>query len=162
MTKIKIVICSLLLLAILSGCRNHVESESHDSIFQVGIDNIEQVKVNEAFEVNGFIKNNSKRTVGISHGSGMFTYEIYTEDGDKIVPKNTTLVINDIGYMVELKSGEEYRNNGEGQRSKEYYEFVITVPGDYKVKMHVEFRMNNEGKQEQIKISSDFEEFRVK
>ena len=161
MTTIKIVICSLLFLATWSGCRNNVELVSHESIFQAGIDKIEQVKANEAFEVNGFIKNNSKRTIEISHGSGMFTYEIYSEDGDRIFPNGTTLFINDIGYMVELKSGEEYRNNGEGQRSKEFYEFAIKEPGDYKVKMQVELWLKYEGKQEKIHISSDFEEFRV-
>ncbi|TLS49806.1 hypothetical protein FE782_22625 [Paenibacillus antri] len=161
MKRIKIVISALLLLITLSACTSDIESETHDSIFQVGVDELKNVKANEAFEIIGYLKNKSKRTLEVSHGSGMFTYEIYNEDGDQILPNTTIFIRNDIGYMVELKADEEYRNNGEGQRSKEYYEFVIHEPGYYKVKMHVEFSINNEGKQEQINISSDLKEFKV-
>lgn len=107
------------------------------------------------------LKNNSKQTLNISHGSGMFTYEVYDEDGVKIFPNNSILFRNDIGYTVEIKSNAEYRDNGEGQRSDEYYQFVIQKPGTYKVKANVEFWVESKGNKEQINLSSDLVQFIV-
>jgi hypothetical protein len=87
--------------------------------------------------------------------------EIYNEAGERILPKATMLLEHAIGYQVELRTGEEYRNNGQDQRSKEYYEFVIHQPGNYKVKTNVEFMMNNDGKQKKISLSSESKEFKV-
>jgi len=155
--RMKIKLSLLLLIVILSACTNNNTSEN---IFQVGIDEIKNVKVNEAFEIKGYLRNNSKQTMNISHGSGMFTYEVYDEDGNQIIPNSTILFQNDVGYSVKINSNEEYRNNGDGQRSIEYFQFLIQKPGNYKVKTNVEFRIIDE-KNHQINISSDLIEFTV-
>ncbi|MGO4530364.1 hypothetical protein AB4Z30_14880 [Paenibacillus sp. 2TAF8] len=161
MIKLNVKIMILILFLILPACSPNNEKDPSNSIFQVGIDEIEDVKVNEVFQIVGYLKNSSSRSVEISHGSGMFSYEIYDEDGERILPNGNVLLEHAIGYQVEIRSGEEYRNNGQEQRSKEYYEFVIHEPGNYKVKMHVEFMMNNEGKQKKISLSSESKEFKV-
>ncbi|MDP9701576.1 hypothetical protein J2T16_004518 [Paenibacillus intestini] len=161
MIKLNIKVMTLILFLILPACSASNEKDPSDSIFQVEVDEIENVKVNETFQIVGFLKNSSKNTVEISHGSGMFSYEIYNEAGERILPDETVLLEHAIGYQVELQPGEEYRNNGQDQRSKEYYEFVIHQPGNYKVKTHVEFMLNNDGKQKKISLSSEFKEFKV-
>ena len=161
MIKLNVKVMILILFLILSACSPNNEKDPSNSIFQVGIDKIENVKVNEVFQIVGYLKNSSNRSVEISHGSGMFSYEIYNEDGERILPSANVLLEHAIGYQVVIRSGEEYRNNGQEQRSKEYYEFVIHQPGNYKVKMHVEFMMNNEGKQKKISLSSESKEFKV-
>ncbi|MBY0202438.1 hypothetical protein [Paenibacillus cucumis (ex Kampfer et al. 2016)] len=161
MIKLNMKIMTLILFLILPACSASNEKDPSDSIFQVEVDEIENVKVNETFQIVGYLKNSSKKAVEISHGSGMFSYEIYNEAGERILPDATVLLEHAIGYQVELRPGEEYRNNGQDQRSKEYYEFVIQQPGNYKVKTHVEFMMNNDGKQKKISLSSEFNEFKV-
>ncbi|WP_342554839.1 hypothetical protein [Paenibacillus sp. FSL R7-0652] len=161
MIKLNMKIITLIILLILSACSPNNEKDPSDSIFQVDVDEIEDVKVNEKFQIVGYLKNSSMRTVEISHGSGMFSYEIYNEAGEKILPNATVLLEHAIGYQVEIGPGEEYRNNGQDQRSKGYYEFVIDQPGNYKVKTHVEFTMNNDGKQKKISLSSESKEFKV-
>ncbi|WP_145328574.1 hypothetical protein [Paenibacillus xylanexedens] len=161
MIKLNIKVMILILFLILTACSASNEKESSDSIFQVGIDEIENVKVNKPFQFVGYLKNSSKKAVEISHGSGMFSYEIYNEAGERILPNATVLLEHAIGYQVEIGPGEEYRNNGQEQRSKEYYELVIQQPGNYKVKTHVEFMMNNDDKQKKISLSSESKEFKV-
>ncbi len=163
MIKLNIKIMILILFLILPACspNNEKEKDPPDSIFQVGVVEIENVKVNKLFQIVGYLKNSSNRSVEISHGSGMFSYEIYNEDGERILPNGNVLLEHAIGYQVEIRSGEEYRNNGQKQRSKEYYEFVIHQPGNYKVKTNVEFMMNNDGKQKKISLSSESKEFKV-
>lgn len=161
MIKLNIKVLSLILFLILPACSANHEKDPADSIFQVGVDEIANTKVNKTFQIVGYLKNSSKKTVEISHGSGMFSYEIYNEAGERILPDATVLLEHAIGYQVEIRPGEEYRNNGQDQRSKEYYEFVIQQPGNYKVKTHVEFMMNNDGKQKKISLSSESKEFKV-
>ncbi|WP_434752328.1 hypothetical protein [Paenibacillus amylolyticus] len=161
MIKLNIKVMTLILFLILTACSASNEKDPSNSIFQVGLDEIENVRVNETFQIVGYLKNSSKKTVEISHGSGMFSYEIYNEDGERILPNATVLLENAIGYQVEIRPGEEYRNNGQDQRSKEYYEFVIPQPGNYKVKTNVEFMMDNDGKQKKISLSSESKEFKV-
>ncbi|MCP1135291.1 hypothetical protein NKT34_18485 [Paenibacillus polysaccharolyticus] len=161
MIKLNIKVMTLILFLILPACSASNEKDASDSIFQVGIDEIENVKVNKPFQIVGYLKNSSKKTVEISHGSGMFSYEIYNEAGERILPNGNVLLEHAIGYQVEIRSGEEYRNNGQKQRSKEYYEFVIHQPGNYKVKTNVEFMMNNDGKQKKMRLSSESKEFKV-
>jgi len=156
--RIKIKLSMFLFIVILmSGCTNNRISENN---FQVGIDEIKNVKANEVFEINGYLKNKSNRTMNISHGSDMFTYEVYDEDGNPVPPNRTILYRNDVGYSMEIKPNEEYRNNGEGQRSIEYYQFLIQKPGNYEVKTNVEF-WNMKEKNHQINISSDLIKFTV-
>lgn len=161
MIKLNIKIMIFILFLILPSCSPNNEKDPSNSIFQVGIDEIENVKVNKPFQIVGYLKNPSKKAVEISHGSGMFSYEIYNEAGERILPDETVLLEHAIGYQVELRPGEVYRNNGQDQRSKEYYQFVIHQPGNYKVKTNVEFLMNNDGKQKKISLSSEFKEFKV-
>ncbi|SCY87244.1 hypothetical protein SAMN05720606_11119 [Paenibacillus polysaccharolyticus] len=161
MIKLNIKVLSLILLLILPSCSASNEKDPSDSIFQVGVDEIANIKVNKPFQIVGYLKNSSNRSVEISHGSGMFSYEIYNEDGERILPNGNVLLEHAIGYQVELQPGEEYRNNGQDQRSKEYYEFVIHQPGNYKVKTNVEFMMNNDGKPKKISLSSESKEFKV-
>ncbi|KAA8787555.1 hypothetical protein EC604_27355 [Paenibacillus amylolyticus] len=161
MIKLNIKVMTLILFLILTACSASNEIDPSDSIIQVGVDEITNVKVNETFQIVGYLNNSSNKTVEISHGSGMFSYEIYNEAGERILPKATMLLEHAIGYQVELRTGEEYRNNGQDQRSKEYYEFVIHQPGNYKVKTNVEFMMNNDGKQKKISLSSESKEFKV-
>ncbi|MFC6333072.1 hypothetical protein ACFP56_10590 [Paenibacillus septentrionalis] len=157
MIRLKMLISCILFSLILSGCTNKTDG----AIYFVGIDEIKNVKVDEAFEITGYLQNNSKKALDISHGSAMFTYEIYGEDGVQILPSNTVLFRNDVGYTVTIDSYEEYRNNGEDQRSIEYYQFLITEPGVYKVKTNVEFSVLNEDKEDLINISSDWKQFIV-
>ncbi|MWC30939.1 hypothetical protein [Paenibacillus sp. MMS18-CY102] len=149
MKKVIVIICSLFIFAALFGCAS--EAQQHENNFEVGIDTLSDIQANETFEIIGFLKNSSKHTVKISHGSDIFTYEIFDAEGTLIPPQNHILARNDIGYLRELQPDEVYRNNGKGQRSKEYYEYVIAKPGRYTVKTKVEFRLENEGnKAEQI------------
>nr|WP_154982838.1 hypothetical protein [Paenibacillus xylanexedens] len=161
MIKLNMKIITLILFLILPACSASNEIDPHNSIFQVGVDDIANIKVNETFQFVGYLKNPSKKAVEISHGSGLFSYEIYNEAGERILPNATVLLEHAIGYQVELQPGEEYRNNGQDQRSKEYYEFVIHQPGNYKVKTNVEFMMNNDGKQKKMSLSSESKEFKV-
>lgn len=161
MIKLNVKIMILILFLILPACSPSNEKDASDSIFQVGVDDIANIKFNETFQFVGYLKNSSKKAVEISHGSGMFSYEIYNEEGERILPNGNVLLEHAIGYQVELRPGEVYRNNGQDQRSKEYYQFVIHQPGNYKVKTNVEFMMNNDGKQKKISLSSESKEFQV-
>ncbi|RED66319.1 hypothetical protein DFP95_101818 [Cohnella lupini] len=128
-------------------------------MFEVGIDELPDIHVNQKFEISGFIKNNSNISWEISHGSGMFTYEIFDKEGKAVKQEQNILFRNDIGYALKMESNGIYRNNGLDQRSKEFYEFVIKKPGKYTVKSKAEFRIKNENKgiQELIITSKDYE-----
>ncbi|CAM3153348.1 hypothetical protein PASE110613_17880 [Paenibacillus sediminis] len=138
------------------------ETSPNESMFEVGIDELADIKVNHKFEITGFIKNNSVFSWEISHGSGMFTYEIFDKEGNAVKQENKILFRNDIGYVTKMKSNDIYRNNGIGQRSKEFYEFVIKKPGKYKVISKAEFQIKNEDKEIQEFITSKAYEFIVK
>lgn len=90
--------------------------------------------------------NNSNQTWEISHGAGMFTYEIYDDKGKIVQQEFDMRYRNDVGYSAKLQSKEVYNNNGEENRSKEYYEFQINSPGTYYIKTKAEFRMKNKEK----------------
>jgi hypothetical protein len=157
-------IISFISIAILSffliGC---TQSKPNEKMFEVGIDDINDIKLNQEFEITGYLKNNSKYKWGINHGSGMFTYEIFDSEGNPVRQENNILFRNDVGYLHEIKPKDIYRNNGQDQRSKEYYEFVIDKPGNYTVKSKAEFWIQNEeNKKAELIIYSDPFEFIVK
>lgn len=78
----------------------------------------------------------------MSHSAGIFTYEIYDEEGTLVSQNQKMLFRDDIGYIAKLEPNESYRQNGEEHRSKEYYQFIITNPGRYKVKAKAEFKVS--------------------
>lgn len=161
MKKVIIITVSLFLLTVMIGCSK--EFNPHANMFEVGSDELKSIKTNQPFQINGFVRNNSNQKWNISHGAGMFTYEIYDADGNLVKQNNDFLFRNDIGYLSELESKTEYRNNGEEQRSKEYYEFKIAKPGKYKVKTKVEFQVRNGDATEEFDLSSsEINEFEVK
>jgi hypothetical protein len=126
-----------------------------------GIDELSNIHVNQPFKINGFLKNNSNHSWEIFHGAGMFSYQIYDENGNPI-PREGELFVNGIGMRKSLKSHEVYRNNGEEQRSREFYEFTINNAGNYKVRTIVKFRINHDQAYYEQEITSDFYEFSVK
>lgn len=132
-------------------------------MFEVGVDSLEGIKANTPFQINGFIRNKSDYTWKISHGAGMFIYQIYDKEGNLVPPNTGVLFRNDIGFLHELTPGEVYKKNGEEQRSKEYYEFKLIEPGKYKVKTIVHFEVDNgEGKpRTKQEITSDYFSFNV-
>lgn len=140
-----------------------LKSKLNESKFEVGNDELKNIQVNEPFQITGYLRNISNQNLEISYGAGLFTYEIYDSDGKIVQRKDGMLFKNDIGYVAEVKSKAEYRDNGEGQRSKEYYEFKINELGTYRLKTKAEFRIKNEEEYKGFEIiSDDLYEFIVK
>jgi len=161
MKKVILITLSLFLFSIVTGCSEEINP--NENLFEVGSDELKSIKTNQPFQITGFVKNNSKQKWDISHGAGMFTYEIYDSDGNLVEQDNDFLYRNDIGYLDELKPKTEYRNNGEEQRSKEYYEFKINKPGVYKIKTEAKFQVRNGEEIEEFYVSSgELNEFAVK
>lgn len=139
------------------GCSKPITSKA--DMFEVGSNELKNIKANQAFQITGYLKNNSNQKWNISHGSDMLTYEIYDNNGTVVRQDHGILFRNDIGYLRELEPETEYRNNGEDQRSKEYYEFKIDKPGKYTIKTTAQFQISNE----EFEISSvELNEFIVK
>lgn len=133
-------------IGISAACTPKAEPEPDESMFRVGIDHLTAVQVNEPFVIRGYLDNISKYPWEILHGAGIFTYKIFDEAGNAVPREDIPefLFRNDIGYLRTLKPNESYRNNGEEQRSKEFYEFRIPTPGRYKVQVQAEFRITRE------------------
>lgn len=94
---LKIMVFFIFVGAIL-GCTKTVQPI--ESMFQVSVDNMTDVKVNEPFTINGYLTNVSKKSWQLSHGAGMFTYQIVDEE-DNLVPREIMpefLFRNDIGF----------------------------------------------------------------
>jgi len=159
MKIVKTFIITILLIGSLAACNKPIPNKS---MFEAGIEELNNIQVNESFEINGYIINKSKNSWQISHGAGMFTYEILDDVGNHIFQQDGILFTNDIGYLIKLKSGEMYRNNGEEHRSKKFYEFTINKAGNYKVRTTVKFGVKNEKTDPRQEIVSSFYEFAVK
>lgn len=124
------------------GCSKAIVPNA--DMFEAGNDELINIKANQSFQITGYLKNNSKQEWNISYGADMFTYEIYDKDGNIVKQDYEMLFVNSIGYSSEIKPKTEYRDNGEDQRSKEYYEFNIDKPGKYTIMTTVKFRINDE------------------
>ncbi|WP_168122418.1 hypothetical protein [Paenibacillus sp. HB172176] len=161
MKNVILITLAILLLSVWSGCSKEINPNAN--MFEVGSDKLKSVKVSQSFQITGFLKNNSNQKWNISHGAGMFTYEIYDGDGNLVKQDHNILYRDDIGYLDELKPKTEYRNNGEEHRSKEYYEFKIDKPGVYKIKTRAIFWVRNGEETDKFDLSSsNLNEFEVK
>lgn len=146
-------------MSILVGCSNSVKPDA--SMFEVGIEELQGIRANEPFIITGYLKNNWKHSWEISHGAGMFTYEIVDMEGNPVKRESDMLFQNDIGYLVQIKPNEVYKDNGEEQRSEEFYTFVIDKPGRYKVRTNVEFQIEHNQEIYEQTLTSEFYEFTV-
>ncbi|MGN7382040.1 MULTISPECIES: hypothetical protein [unclassified Paenibacillus] len=153
------VVVAFMFMSILIGCSNSVKPDA--SMFEVGIEELQGIRANEPFIITGYLKNNSKHSWEISHGAGMFTYEIVDMEGNRVTRNTGLLIQNAIGYLTQLKPNEVLQNNGEEQRSEEYYTFVIDKPGRYKVRTNVEFRIEHNQEIYEQTLTSEFYEFTV-
>ena len=66
MIKMNIKVITLILFLILPACSPNNGKDASDSIFQVGVDEIANIKVNETFQFVGYLKNLSKSSGDIS------------------------------------------------------------------------------------------------
>lgn len=146
-------------MSILVGCSNSVKPDA--SMFEVGIEELQGIRANEPFTITGYLKNNSKHSWEISLGAGMFTYEIVDMEGNPVKRESDMLFQNDIGYLVQIKPNEVYKDNGEEQRSEEFYTFVIDKPGRYKVRTNVEFQIEHNQEIYEQTLTSEFYKFTV-
>lgn len=160
MKKITTLVIIIIPFLLLLGCSS--TTKPNENMFEVGIDELIDIKVNQKFIITGHLKNKSKYAWGITHGSGMFTYEILDSEGELVQQESKVLFRNDIGYYHEIKPKEVYRHNGQDQRSREFYEFVIKKSGEYTVRSKVEFWIQTEDNQdENLIFYSDPYEFSV-
>ncbi len=162
-TMKKIILFTLLLslLFIVTACSK--ETTPDEKMFEVGSDDLTNIQASQPFQISGYIKNRSNHKWDISHGAGIFTYEIYDSDGNLVKQDYDMLFTNSIGYVSELKPKMEFRNNYEEHRNKEFYEFQIEKPGTYKVKTIATFRIENGDEQVEFVLSSnELNEFVVK
>lgn len=159
MKLIKVVIFSMLVSAFLVSCN---QSAHKPNDYEVIIDDLGAIFVAQAFQPQAVLKNNTDHTLEITHGADIFTYEIYDNEDVLVEQENLILVQNDIGYNVKLEANQSYKNNGEGHRSKEYYQFILNTPGQYRLKAKAVFYVNHEGKMEQKEIKSSFLDFTVR
>ncbi|GIP32140.1 hypothetical protein [Paenibacillus sp. J2TS4] len=153
------IVVAFMFISILAGCSNSVQPDA--SMLEVGIEELQGIQANEPFIITGYLKNNSKHSWEISHGAGMFTYEIVDAEGNPLKRKSGMLFRNNIGFLTQLKPDEVLHINGEEHRSEEYYTFVIDKPGQYKVRTNVEFRIENKQEINEQKLTSEFYEFSV-
>lgn len=124
-------------------------------MFDVGSDELKIIEINQAFQITGYLKNNSNHKWNISHDASIFTYVIYDGTGNIVQQDNEFLLKDDIAYWGELKPKSQYRNNGEEHRSKEYYTFRISKPGTYMIETRARFQIKNEEKFEKLELSSN-------
>jgi hypothetical protein len=61
MIKLNIKVMTLILFLILTACSASNEIDPSDSIIQVGVDEITNVKVNETFQIVGYLNNSSNK-----------------------------------------------------------------------------------------------------
>ena len=150
-----------MIICISVGCTK--DNEPKGNMFEIGVKELTNVQVNRPFEIVGYLKNNSKHSWEITHGSGIFSYEVIDENENPVPQEKGILFRNDVGYFKELEPKEIYSHNGEGQRSKGFYEFTIKKPGKYKVKVNAEFRIEYKGNEYDFKLTSnELHEFTVK
>lgn len=136
-------------------------SQPNGNMFEVGVDELTSVQANQPFQITGYLKNTSKYSWKITHGAGLFTYELYDMNGDNVPSESKMRFQNDIGLLNEINSNEAYRNNYGEHRSREFFEFVIHEPGQYRVKAKAEFTISHEQKDYEFEIFSDNYEFTV-
>lgn len=156
--SVKLVVLGLIAVLLMS-CGKTPEFE--ESMFEVGVEGISDIRANVPFQLEGFLKNNSKYTWDIEHGAGLFTYQIFDEKNNLLPYSADLLFQNGIGFMGEFKPGEIYSDNYEEHRSIEYYEFIISEPGNYKVKVAANFLVNNGTTLTEQQIVSELIEFVV-
>lgn len=144
---------------------NEVKGQSNISaplsMIEVVIASLDPIKAGEPFQVHASLVNRTANDLEISHGADLFTYFITDIQGNPIKQQKPILYIDHIGYMTTLKAGQQYRVNGEGFRSREYYEFIITEPGSYRVKAVAHFRVEDNGKTHEMELESKQYEFIV-
>lgn len=119
--------------------------------------------MNKPFVISGYLENVSERTWQIMHGAGMFTYEVVDDKGQPIPQDNRILFHNDMGSIKELLPNDQYRENGEEHRSRAYYEFTISEPGRYEVRVTADFRLaKQDGIYSEVTLISDTYKFHVR
>lgn len=160
MRNVFMIILSSMLFIMMIGCSTKMSPDA--STFEVGNDELLNININQPFQINGYIKNKSNQNWKITHDASIFTYEIYDADGNLIKPQSNLLFRDDIGLLAEINPRSEYRNNGEGYRSKEYYEYMIDKPGKYKIKTSAKFQIRHVEASEEFNLSSSLYEFVVK
>lgn len=160
MKELRIIVFLTVLSVLLVNC-NDQKVVPNKEMFSVGIDELTDIKVDQPFTINGFLKNESKYSFKINHGADMFRYQVYDENGNPIPREGGMSFVNAVGWVIDLKSQEDYRNNGEEQRSNELYEFSIFKAGKYKATVTAKFTILIDEIKYDQEITSDYYEFWV-
>lgn len=161
MKRLRILIFVLMVVFVITGCAKQQFPTEDD--FLVEMDSIPEIQHNQSFAFTASLTNTSRRAWKISHGADMFTYEIIDSEGSVVYPENGIMFINSIGYGHTLQPKATYRNNGDEQRSKAYYEYIIKEPGTYTVRSKVQFQVESNGdRSEFITLESEPKHFVVK
>ncbi|GAA0394743.1 hypothetical protein [Paenibacillus motobuensis] len=133
-----------------------------ESMFSVEMIIPSDIQVNEAFEIEGLLCNNSDKEVEIVHGAAMFTYVVYNPDGVEVPIERGTYTINDIGIGVLLEPNSKYSYDGGGHISTKLNEIVLERPGIYTIVAQAEFHITGSGENSGVSIKSEPYEIELK
>lgn len=136
--------------------------DKDESIFSVEMIIPSDIQVNEPFEIEGLLFNNSDKKVEIQHGAAMFTYVVYNPDGVEVPIERGTYTINDIGIGALLEPNSKYSYDGGGHISTKLNEIVLERPGIYTIVAQAEFHITGSGENSEVSIKSDPYEIELK
>ncbi|AZS16017.1 hypothetical protein [Paenibacillus lutimineralis] len=136
--------------------------DKDESIFSVEMIIPSDIQVNEPFEIEGLLCNNSDKKVEILHGAAMFTYVVYNSDGVEVPNERGTYTISDIGIGVLLEPNSKYSYDGGGHVSTKLNEIVLERPGIYTIVAQAEFHITGSGENSRVSIKSDPYEIELK
>lgn len=126
-----------------------------ESMFSVEMVIPSDIQVNEPFEIEGLLCNNSDKKVGILHGAAMFTYVVYNPDGVEVPIERGTYTISDIGIGALLEPNSKYSYDGGGHISTKLNEIVLEQPGIYSIVAQAEFHITGSGENGGVSIQSE-------
>jgi hypothetical protein len=144
----------LVILAItIVGCQSDIESIPKANMFSINVDAPNDLQADKPFVVNGTLINNSNTSWEITHGAGMFTYDVYDMNDELVLQDIELRMVNAIGIVKILKPNENYMYDGEGQVHPKFNELTLHT-GSYKVVSKANFKIKQGGKDFDIEIES--------
>ncbi|WP_180361730.1 hypothetical protein [Paenibacillus sp. BGI2013] len=141
-----------LLLFVISGCS--FNEANNKPLFLLDVDAPTEVKINEPFNVEAFLRNKGTATIQLEHGVNMFTYTLFDEKEKAIDLGTENSIVNGIGISTSIKSGGSYSYDGSEYVPSPQNVLELKTPGTYTLVVRAKFRAQIDGQWKDIELTS--------
>lgn len=139
------------LVIFLCGCDSGSTSQNNKK-FHLEFEIPQSSRAGQAFKAKAYLINDSNEEIKITHGVDLFTFDIRNSEGQSVNRKETMVVIG-LGIESELLPKKPYFYSD--SNAEPFQRLSILKPGTYYITAKANFRLEGEGKPEEIHLTSE-------